>query len=98
MISIKDFPEPLANRLDDLQFQYGPLLGKLAMAMDTISDAEVAAGQLALYCRNGLDPKRPHPDLESVQNSIRIVRALIKGAFRESQHSQAHPDSETKEI
>lgn len=76
-------PEKMREHLEDLQTQYGPANGKLAMAMDLLSDAEITAGQLTVYCRNGLDPRKPHPDLESLQLYVRAIRVLVREAFRE---------------
>lgn len=75
-------PPHLSEKLEDLEFQYGAARGKLALAMDLASDAEIAAGQLRLYCRNSMDPRRGHPDLEELIASLQVVRSLVKGAFR----------------
>lgn len=77
-----ELPEVLQDRLEDFETQYGQTSGKLALAMELITDAEIAAGHLTVYCRNGLDPRKPHPDLESLQRHIHVIRALIKEAFR----------------
>ena len=76
------FPAKVQDRLEDFEFQYGPLKGKLALAMDLVSDAEITAGQLGLYCRDGLRPERVHPDVEQLQLFLRAVRQLVKDAFR----------------
>lgn len=68
-----------------MEFQYGPAKGKLALAMDLMSDAEISAGQLALYCRNSFQPDKPHPDLEQLQLALRVVRQLVKDSFRDEQ-------------
>ncbi len=83
MIPLQDLPEALKEKLEDLETQYGTMAGKLALAMDLMSDAEIAAGLLSVYCRNGLDPKKPHPDLEDLQRNIATVRTLVKEAFRD---------------
>ena len=75
--------EELVDKLEDMETQYGPMAGKLAMAMDLITDAEISAGQLSVYCRHGLDASKTHPDLENLQKYIIVVRQLIKNAFRE---------------
>ncbi len=79
----KPIPAQLTDKLDDYKTQYGPVKGNLALAMDMISDAEIAAGQLSVYCRSGLDSSKKHPDLEALQQNIDVVRTLIKHAFRE---------------
>ena len=81
-MNIEQLPEKLRDKLEDMETQYGPMAGKLAMAMDLMTDAEISAGQLSVYCRNGLDPKKPHPDVENVQTYIKVCRQLIKEAFR----------------
>jgi hypothetical protein len=77
-----ELPEPIREKLEDFEVQYGQTRGKLALAMDLMVDAEVSAGQLRVYCRSGLDPRKTHPDLEALQRSISAVRMLIKDAFR----------------
>ena len=79
----RSLDESTREKLDDFEFQYGALAGKLALAMDMLSDAQIAAGQLAIYCRNGLQPGRPHPDVVVLQRSIEVVRTVVKEAFRE---------------
>ena len=81
-------PGPLREKLEDMETQYGAVRGKLAMAMDLMSDAEITAGALAVYCRNGLDPRRSHPDLETLQRILVAVRGLVKGAFREGEKQE----------
>lgn len=71
------------EKLEDLIMQYGPVGGKLAAVMDLMSDAEISAGMLRVYCRNSLDPRKPHPDLEELEQSLRTARDLLKEAFRE---------------
>lgn len=78
-----NLPPKLQNQLEDFEFQYGPVKGKLALAMDLASEAEIAAGNLALFCRDGINPQKPHPDVEQVQLFLRAVRQLVKDAFRE---------------
>lgn len=81
----EDLPEPVLEKLENMEFQYGGLAGKLAMAMDLSSDAEISAGLLAVFCHNNLDPRRPHPDLEALLANVRAIRMLVKEAFREEQ-------------
>ena len=78
-------PPDYREKLEDFETQYGALAGKLALAMDLISDAEITAGQLALYCPNSLNPKQPHPDVQLLQRQVNAVRGLVKEAFREEQ-------------
>ncbi|MCC6547559.1 hypothetical protein IT570_10365 [Candidatus Sumerlaeota bacterium] len=85
--------EGTREKLDDFEFQYGPLAGKLALAMDLLSDAQIAAGQLAVYCRNSMQPGRPHPDVVVLQQNIEVVRTVVKGAFREERTRKAQGGS-----
>lgn len=77
------FPPKMQDQLEDFEFQYGAAKGKLALAIDLASEAEIATGQLAVYCRDGLNPQKPHPDVEQVQLYVRAIRQLVKDAFRE---------------
>jgi hypothetical protein len=87
-VQVPHFDEALYEKLEDMETQYGSQAGKLAMAMDLITDAEISAGQLSVYCKNSMDPRRPHPDLENLQKYITAVRALIKEAFRERENKR----------
>lgn len=88
-MDLSHLPPDLREKLEDMETQYGPTAGKLAMAMDLMTEAEIAAGQLAIYCRNSMNPSKPHPDLEQVQACVKAVRQLVKGAFREERAKKA---------
>jgi hypothetical protein len=81
----EQLPEPVLEKLEDFEQQYGATGGKLALAMELMVDAQVSAGQLAVFCRSGLDARRAHPDLEALQRQIAAVRALVRDAFRSEQ-------------
>lgn len=75
-------PEERREQLEDFEQQYGAVRGKLALAMDLMTDAQVSAGQLNIFCRSAFNPARPHPDLEALQVQLAVSRELIKLAFR----------------
>jgi hypothetical protein len=81
-VNRNELPEPILDKLEDFEQQYGALRGKLALAMELMVDAEVAAGHLRVYCRSGLDSRKAHPDLEALQLHLAAVRMLVKDAFR----------------
>lgn len=85
---LEHLPPNMRRQLEDMEVQYGPARGKLALAMDLMSDAEISAGQLALYCRNTLQPNKTHPDVEQLQLALRVVRQLVKEAFRDNPPQQ----------
>lgn len=74
-------PEELRDKLEDFETQYGDAAGKLALAMDLMTDAEIAAANLRIYCRSALDARRGHPDLESVITHLAAVKMLVREAF-----------------
>lgn len=76
-------PPDLQEKLEDFECQYGPARGKLALAMDLLTDAQVAAGQLTIYCRAGMDVRKPHPDLVLLQRQLDAIQHLVKSAFRD---------------
>jgi hypothetical protein len=77
-----EVPLYLQDKLEDFQCQYGDGRGRLALAMDLLADAEIAAGQLGLYCRDGMSRGRPHPDRVQLQQLLGVVRLLVRDAFR----------------
>lgn len=59
------------------QFQMGPLRGRLATALDILTDALALTGQHGMYCRGGGDPREAPPDLRAIMGQIEDSKALI---------------------
>lgn len=70
--------EERAELLDDMQFKYGPTVGRLAAAVDILSDAQIAVGTHAAYCKRPSNPTLPTRDIEDVMLLLSQVKELLQ--------------------
>lgn len=63
--------------LDHLEFKYGVVRGRLAATMDILTDAQVAIGAHAAYCKQPRDPSRPTRDIEEVLKQLGDAKELL---------------------
>lgn len=69
--------EERGELLDHLEFKLGPTRGRLAAAIDILSDAQIAVGTHAAYCKQPRDPTRPTRDIEDVLRRLDHVKELL---------------------
>jgi hypothetical protein len=65
------------------QFQMGPLRGRLATALDILTDALALAGQHGMYCHNPGSTGQAAPDLRAIIGQIEDSKALIIETMQE---------------
>ena len=76
----------LHARADELQreiFMRGEAGGRLAVALDALTDALVLVGQHGVYCTSSRNPAVPKLDLQAVLAGIGGAKELIAGAMEE---------------
>lgn len=71
------------EQLARYQFQMGPARGRLAAALDILTDALALAGQHGMYCRNPSGLAEPARDLRIVVRHIEDSKAFIIEAMEE---------------
>lgn len=71
------------EELERLEFQMGPARGKLALALDVLTDALVLVGQHGVYCTSVRNPSKPAMDVQMVLAGIEGAKELIQGAMSE---------------
>ena len=64
-------------------FMRGEAAGRLAVALDTLTDALVLVGQHGVYCTSNRNPAVPKLDLQAVLAGIGGAKELIAGAMDE---------------
>ena len=69
------------------EFQFGPLRGRLATALDILTDALALVGQHGIYCRSSRQPQYPAMDVRLVLQQIEDSKALIIEAMQESKEN-----------
>ena len=85
--------EILHTRADELEreiFMRGETAGRLAVAMDALTDALVLIGQHGVYCTSNRNPAVPKLDLQAVLAGIGGAKELVASAL-ESLQRQSDP-------
>jgi hypothetical protein len=64
------------------EFQMGPVRGKLATALDILTDALTLVGQHGVYCRSQRQPQFPSMDVRLVLQQIEDSKGLVIEAMK----------------
>jgi hypothetical protein len=74
------------ERRDDLEkyeFMMGTARGRLAVAMDAVTDALILTGQHGVYCRSARQPGKPAMDLQVILAQLNGAKELIASVMEE---------------
>ena len=63
--------------LEQYEFQMGPARGRMATALDILTDALTLAGQHGVYCRSSRQPQFPAMDVRLIVQQIEDSKGLI---------------------
>ena len=69
------------------EFQMGPARGRMATALDILTDALTLVGQHGVYCRSSRQPQFPSMDVRLVLQQIEDSKELIIEALGELKKS-----------
>mgnify|MGYP003353143698 FL=1 len=61
----------------------GPARGRLAVAMDLLTDSLALVGQHGVYCRSERFPGQPKMDIALVLEQLHDAKALVQSAMDE---------------
>jgi hypothetical protein len=61
----------------------GPARGRLAVALDLITDSLALVGQHGIYCRSDRRPGQPKLDVALVLEQLNDAKALVQSAMEE---------------
>ncbi len=75
--------EEHAEALERHEFQMGLERGRLAVALDLLTDALVLVGQHGVYCRSARQPGRPAMDIQLILKGIEGAKDLISSVITE---------------
>ena len=59
------------------EFQMGPIRGRLATALDILTDALTLVGQHGVYCRSQRQPQFPSMDVRLILQQIEDSKGLV---------------------
>lgn len=69
--------------LDHYEFMMGVERGRLAVALDLLTDSLILTGQHGVYCVSNRNPSQPRLDLQAVLMGIEGAKELIKSVMSE---------------
>jgi hypothetical protein len=75
--------------LERSEFQYGLEGGRLAVALDILTDALVMVGQHGVYCQSARQPGKPAMDIQIVTQQIEQAKELVSSVLTEVRNRRA---------
>ncbi|HUN83236.1 MAG TPA: hypothetical protein VMU48_02600 [Terracidiphilus sp.] len=69
--------------LEQHEFMMGVERGRLAVALDLLTDSLIMVGQHGVYCASSRNPSKPALDLQAVLNGMEGAKALIQSVMEE---------------
>lgn len=71
------------EELEKYEFMMGIERGRLAVAMDVLTDALALVGQHGVYCTSNRNPTVPALDIQAVMRGINDAKELIGSSMEE---------------
>jgi len=81
------------KELEHYEFRMGVARGRLAVALDTLTDALTMVGQHGVYCQSARQPGKPAMDIQIVMKSITDAKELITSVMEEIRKQKEAEDS-----
>jgi hypothetical protein len=69
--------------LEQHEFMMGVERGRLAVALDLLTDSLILVGQHGVYCASTRNPAKPALDLQAVLGGLEGAKALIQSVMEE---------------
>jgi len=79
------------EELEKHEFSMGLERGRLAVALDLLTDALVLVGQHGVYCQSARQPGRPAMDIQMVSRSLDHAKELVASVMDELRRKPAKP-------
>ncbi len=71
------------EELERHEFMMGLERGRLAVALDLLTDSLIMVGQHGVYCASARNPAKPALDLQAVLGGMEGAKALIQSVMEE---------------
>ena len=69
--------------LEQHEFMMGMERGRLAVALDLLTDSLILVGQHGVYCTSSRNPAKPALDLQAILGGMEGAKALIQSVMEE---------------
>lgn len=83
------------EELEKHEFMMGTARGRLAVALDTLTDALILVGQHGVYCVSNRNPSKPALDLQTITGEINGAKELIQSVMEELRQAREKEQSQT---
>jgi hypothetical protein len=70
------------------ELMFGAARGRLAVALDLLTDALVLVGQHGVYCQSARQPGRPAMDIQIITKAIVDAKELVSSSMTELKRQQ----------
>ena len=84
------------TELEKHEFMMGLERGRLAVALDLLTDSLIMVGQHGVYCASSRNPSKPALDLQAVLSGMEGAKALIQSVMEELRRSREQGYEGTK--
>ena len=74
--------------LEQHEFMMGLERGRLAVALDLLTDSLILVGQHGVYCASSRNPSKPALDLQEVLSGMEGAKLLIQSVMEELRKSK----------
>jgi len=74
--------------LEKYEFMMGTERGRLAVALDLLTDSLILTGQHGVYCVSNRNPSQPRLDLQAVLAGINGAKELIQSVMAELENQR----------
>lgn len=71
------------QELDHYELMMGKSRGRLAVALDTLTDALTLVGQHGVYCQSARQPGKPAMDIQVIMKGITDAKELVSSVMEE---------------
>ena len=75
--------EEKRTELERHEFMMGKERGRLAVALDLLTDSLIMVGQHGVYCASSRNPSKPALDLQAVLAGMEGAKALIQSVMED---------------
>jgi hypothetical protein len=83
-----DIFEEKRSELERHEFMMGVERGRLAVALDLLTDSLILVGQHGVYCSSSRNPSKPALDLQAVLAGMEGAKALVQSVMEELRKSR----------
>jgi hypothetical protein len=81
--------EDRRDTLEEHEFRMGTERGRLAVALDLLTDALVLTGQHGVYCQSARQPGKPAMDVQLIDKCLTDAKELVISVMAEIKQRRA---------